>query len=200
MKPPNLQWGIDPGNSICGVVCLSGRTVIRAVNVPPQDVYDYIIQESGGRTIAIAIEDISGYSVPLSKDVIETCKFIGELVYRLRVTPSVAAISQIPRATIKKAVFDGLPGVCIPRIEKKMALLHNRKVRKGERGLMKQDGTMYLPSFKYVDDRIVIAAVKEVLKIPTPKPGKRNIYGLTGHSWQALAVACFQIGIFQKNE
>jgi len=190
------MWAIDPGNSICGI-CLLGGNTIRAWEVPPERAFDLIMEESGGSPGQVAIEDMTGYSVPLSKDVIETCKLIGVLAYRFG---QVAAVHLVTRGMVKKAIFEAVPAVCIPRIEAKIAAKHRRSIAKGEKGMLNKDGNMRSPSFHYVDDRIVIAAVKEVLNIPTPKPGKRNIYGLTGHSWQALAVACFQIGIFQKNE
>jgi hypothetical protein len=48
---------------------------------------------------------------------------------------------------------------------------------------------MRAASFHFVDDRTVIAALKSIYNIPTPKPGRPNIHGLVDHSWQALAVA-----------
>ena len=52
------------------------------------------------------------------------------------------------------------------------------------------------PSFNYVDDRIVCAAMKELFSIEQ-KPGFKNSYGLTkdSHAWQALSVAAWQAHI-----
>ena len=53
------------------------------------------------------------------------------------------------------------------------------------------------PSFNYVDDRIVSAAMKELFNIKTPKPGKKTEHGLlrNSHAWQALSVAAWQAHI-----
>jgi len=191
-----MWWGVDPGSAVCGACCLLDGEVIAAFEEPPETLFDRIVSASGGNIVGVVIEDMSAYSKPLSNDVIDTCKFIGELAYRLRQVGNVSEVRLIARSTVKNRLFAAAPDVCIPRIERKMAALHARKLSKGEKGLIKKDGSMRTASFHYVDDRIVIAAVKELLKIPTPKPGKPNKYGLKAHSWQALAAVWAELNIF----
>ena len=66
-------------------------------------------------------------------------------------------------------------------------------LKKELKGLINADGEMRKPSFNWVDDSIVKAALKSIYNIPTPKPGKPNLYGITkdSHGWQALAVCSF---------
>lgn len=186
-----IIWGIDPGSSICGVSQLRGGSIGICFNEVPERVYERILRLSDGSPFNIVIEDIYPYSLRLTPAVIDTCKLIGELTYRFGLVAK--SVTLVPRNSVKKWIFDTFPEVCTPRIEKKMLLLHARKLKQGKRGLMKKDGEMYTPSFQYVDDRIVIAAMKSIHNIPTPKPGKPNIYGLksTSHAWQALAVCSF---------
>ena len=143
--------------------------------------------------IIVVIEDIFPYSLRLTPAVIETCKLIGELTYRFGKARNVSTVSLVARNTIKNWVFNTVPDECIGRINKKILLKHNRNIRDSKKGLIKKDGEMRQPSFQWVDDRIVIAAMKVIHGIPTPKPGKRNIHGLssTSHGWQAMAVATY---------
>jgi hypothetical protein len=192
----HLVWAIDPGNLICGMAQLnSDGSIGVCFDEETGSVYRRILSLCGDNPFKIAIEDVYPYSMRLTPEIIDTCKVIGELAYRFRKCKQCELLSLVPRNTIKKWIFDTFPEVCIPRIEKKMALLHARKVREGKRGLMKKDGTMFLPSFQYVDDRIVKESIKTLFNIPTPKPGKPSILGITrdAHAWQALAVAAFFI-------
>ena len=183
-------WAIDPGNLICGVSQLTDGRIGHCFNEPSSSVYKKIMSLSSG-SIDIVIEDIFPYSMRLTPEIITTCKLIGELSYRFSSNKRVNSVTLVARNTVKKWVFDTFPDVCIPRIEKKMLALHGRKIKQGKRGLIKKSGEMYSPSFHYVDDRIVIAAVKSLFNIPTPKPGKPSIFGLVDHSWQALACGAY---------
>lgn len=92
------------------------------------------------------------------------------------------------RSEVKQWVFNTLPEVCLPRIEKKIMTIHARKEKDGKKGLKNANGAMRSPSFVFVDDRIVLASMKDFWNIPTPKVGKPTQYGLSSHSWQALAL------------
>jgi len=186
-----IIWAIDPGNLICGVCQLTGSTIGHCFNEKSVSVYRRILSLSEGKSIVIVIEDIKPYSLRLTPQVIDTCKIIGELTYRFNHCKQVESVNLVARNSVKKWIFDTCPDVVLPRIEKKMAALHSRKIAKGMKGLIKADGEMRTPSFHYVDDRSVIAAIKSIFNIPTPKPGKPNIYGLVDHNWQALATGAY---------
>lgn len=192
-----IVWGIDPGSVICGVCRLNSGLIGDCFNIEPSKLYNEILRRSDGSQFIVVIEDIFPYSLRLTPAVIDTCKLIGELTFRFNTCNQVESVKLVARNSVKKWIFDTVPHECIPRINKKILLKHNRNIKQGKKGLVKIDGEMRLPSFIWVDDRIVIAALKSVLNIPTPKPGKPNIYGLKDHSWNALAVAYFvHIGIF----
>jgi hypothetical protein len=181
--------GIDPGSEISGVCVLNGTTIEAAANVSNYELYNFIGQHLGKTKPIIVIEDIAPYNMRLSPQVIDTVKFIGVLTYRFSTNDSIKELKLVPRNSVKKWIFDTCPDICLPRINAKMLTVDKRMVKNGKKGLRKTDGEMRLPSFHYVDDRVVIAALKKLYDIPTPKPGKPNIYGLRDHSWQALATA-----------
>lgn len=182
--------GVDPGSTISGLCLLKNNQILSASNTPNGDVFDKIKELlCGSPEATIVIEDIFPYSVRLKPEVIATCKFIGELSYRLNEIG--AAIRYVARNSVKKWVFDTFPEICITRIDEKIARLHAWKVKNGKRGYETKTGELRAASFAFVDDRIVIAAIKVLLAIPTPKPGKSNSYGLKSHSWQALAAAAY---------
>ena len=186
-----IIWAIDPGNLICGVCQLTGSAIGHCFNEKSVSVYRRILSLSEGKSIEIVIEDIKPYSLRLTPQVIDTCKIIGELTYRFNMCKQVTSVNLVARNSVKKWIFDTCPDVVIPRIEKKMMALHTRKIAKGMKGLIKADGEMRIASFHFVDDRSVIAALKSIYNIPTPKPGKQNIFGLVDHSWQALAAGAY---------
>jgi hypothetical protein len=129
----------------------------------------------------------------LTPTVIDTCKLIGRLSEKFEHCKQVTSIQYVPRNSIKNWVYNTVPDVCIPRINKKILAKHNRNIKSGKKGLTKLDGEMRQPSFNWVDDYIVKEAMKVIHKIPDPLPGKSNIYGITkeSHAWQALAVCTF---------
>ncbi len=189
-----IIWGIDPGSAVCGVCELRSGLIGACFECVPKDVYNRIISISEGSEVIIVIEDIFPYSLRLTPAVIDTCKLIGELTYRFReFKPQVSSVELVARNSVKNWIFDTVPDECIPRINKKIVLKHNRNIRDNKKGLVKKNGEMRQPSFQWVDDRIVIAAMKSIHNIPTPKPGKPNIYGLksTSHAWQALATVSY---------
>ena len=126
----------------------------------------------------VVIEDIRPYSLRLTPQVVETCKFIGEAVYRLRIEAG-ADVELVSRFEVKRWVFETFPHICSPFIKKKIEKKDQRT----------SSGEYRTPSFVYVDDKIVMEAMKFYYKIPQPPPGSGYMYGLKNHSWQALALA-----------
>lgn len=129
--------------------------------------------------LTVVIEDIRPYSLRLTPQVIETCKWIGEAVFRLK-SGSNAIVELIVRSEVKKWCFDTFPDVCLPLIEKKI-------LKKGY--INRETGAPRKPSFIFVDDKIVTECMKVNYKIPMPKSGFGYQFGLKEHSWQALAIA-----------
>jgi hypothetical protein len=139
----------------------------------------------------VVIEDIRPYNSMMSMQVIRTCQFIGELKYRLQ-NELQLKIHMVTRGDVKKWVFTRFPGLCKERIDQKIQYLDDYGERKGKKRYRNKDGELRKATFHWVDDRVVIAAMKEYWKIPTPKPGKKNLYGFSSHSWNALAAgSCF---------
>ena len=180
--------GIDPGSSICGVVVLDDNRIIYAANVKKDDLLVKITHFLLHRSCIVVIEDLKPYSLRLTPQVIDTAKFIGEAVYRLKIGCS-ANVALISRFEVKKWVFDAFQSVTIPLINKKVG----KKVylacnidTKEEILIGKRKA-----SFVYVDDKIVTEAMKHYYNIPMPPPGSGYLYGLKDHSWQALALATY---------
>lgn len=196
---------IDPGSNSSGVcvIMLSkdpvAETQIIGFNVDNESLMSEITKYYVKYETNVVVEDIRPYGLKMSNDVINTCKWIGELNYRLLIEFG-GKIEYITRGTVKKWVFYQFMNLCIDRIEKKISYLDDYGERKGKKRYRTKEGLLKKPSFHWVDDRIVIAAMKEMWQIPTPKPGRRNIYGLSEHSWQALAAgSCFLVEKFGVN-
>lgn len=203
-KSLSCIFSIDVGSKISGVCVISNKEIIECVNISNEllcaKINEYYVKY---RLIPI-IEDIRAYSGKLSQDVIDTCKFIGELTYRLLSELQIDYFKLYPRSKVRKWVFDAFPDVCVPAIDKKIAYLDEYGKRKNEelkaagkkqkyRRYITKSGEMRKASFNYVDDRIIIAVMKKLWNIPEPKPFKPNIYGLKEDSWQALALASYYL-------
>lgn len=179
--------GIDVGSSISGVCVLDCGQIVIGFNCENDNLIGRIMEYTKKRDTIVLIEDIRPYDNKLSLQVIDTCKFIGELVYRLKVELSLP-YRLIPRSYVKKWIFDAFTLICNDRIKKKILYRHESNIKKGKKGLINKDGEMRKPSFIWVDDRIIVACMKDYWQIPTPKPGKKSLFGLKDHSWQALAL------------
>lgn len=184
----NLVIGVDPGSKVSGICLLKDKDIQSALIEKNSNVVAKIKELLAGRPATIVIEDVYPYSTLLKPQIITTCKFIGVLAYRLGKIKGVS-LAFVARNSVKKWVFDTFPSIVTPRINKKINYLDGWRVGKGKRGLRNKDGELRKASFQFVDDRVVIAALKELYIIPDPKPGKSNKFGLKAHSWQALAVA-----------
>lgn len=187
--------GIDPSGTSCGMVVLDDGYIVKALNVNNEQFFSKVTNYLLHPNCFVVIEDIAPYSLRLMQQVIDTCKFIGELVYRLRIEAG-ANVVLIPRSIVKKYIFDTFPGVCLPLIDKKIEgkmydachIETKELIRVDSHGRSKRKG-----SYVYVDDKIVTESMKYLYKIPLPKAGKGYSFGLQTHSWQALALAnCFR--------
>lgn len=188
----NRIIGIDPGKT-CGMVVLDGGEITAVFNIISFNLYDKITKYLLHPDCYIVMEDIRPYSTPLTPQIIDTAKFIGEACYRLQDALGKPIILK-PRSDVKKWVYDTFPEVCGPIVRKKM----QKKVFDACDYATKEPVRVYgngeiwkerKGSFVYVDDKIVTEAMKSHYKIPVPPPGSGYKYGLKDDAWQALAVA-----------
>lgn len=176
----NRIIGIDPGET-CGIVVLDGGHITSVFNIMSNIMLTKVTNFLIHPNCTVVIEDIRPYSLRLTPQVIWTCKFIGEVAYRLK-NEAGAIVEFAARNEIKKWCFDAFPEVCLPRIEKKILKL----------GLVKKEtGEPRKPSFVFVDDKIVTESMKVLFSIEQPKAGYGYQFGLKDHSWQALATAAY---------
>lgn len=166
----NKLIAIDPGSSKSGLVCVIDGSVKWSDVVENGEVLKSIPDPS----YTVIIEDFRPYSVKITTQAIDTCKFIGELKYRLESEIKVKVVL-VSRFAVKKWVFDKFASVSWPLIIEKM----KKRASKGK------------PSFLWVDDAIVRECMKDLYKLEKPKAGASYRYGLKSHSFQALAVASF---------
>ena len=189
---------IDPGESISGVAVIMlskdglGKAQLIGFNEPNSTLISKIKEYYVKWNTVIVVEDILPYRQKVSLNVIATCKFIGELNYRLNKQLK-APVKYIGRGKVKKWIFEAFPAICVDRIDKRIAYLDDYGEKNDKKRYRNKDGGIRKASFHFVDDRVVIAAMKEFWKIPTPKPGKKNELGFSSHSWQALGLATHYI-------
>jgi hypothetical protein len=183
--------GVDPGSTI-GVCVIDSGQIVSAFEVSHDDFWIRITNLMLISNLMVAVEDIKPYSLPLNPNVIETCKWIGEAVYRLKTSVG-CRVEMVSRFQVKKWCFDTFPDICIPLINTKI----EKGVLKGK--YIKKDGENRSASFHFVDDRIVTACMTNLWKIEKGKQGRKTPFGLKLHSFQALAVASYQLNAL-KNE
>lgn len=170
--------GIDVGNVVSGVVTLLDAQISTVKIMDNKDVFDLVSSYVAKyKNVAIVVEDIKPYAGNLSQQAIDTCKFIGQLTWRLDEIS--AKYQMVTRSKVRKWVYDSFPNIALPVVQ---SIIEKRNQKNN-------DGKNRKPSFVYVNDSIVIKCMKEMWKIETPKPGKGYEYGLKSHSWQALALA-----------
>jgi hypothetical protein len=177
---------LDPGIRTCGLVEFIDGNITGAANFCPEDAMRYILQEANDGPLLVIYEDIQYFSVRLGQHVIDTAKLIGKFEYRM--TEAGIKYDSVKRWQVKKWVYDTYLDIAQPRIEK--------KIESGR--ITKENGEFVKSKFVFVDDRIVCAAMRKHWKIPTPKPGQESMYGLSKHSWQALAIFSTWVSICEK--
>ena len=190
---------IDPGNQASGVavICqtdlfnnsLNGFIVENTLLIP--EITKHYVKYKP----IVVIEDIRYFKGKVSQQVLDTIKFIGELNYRLKCELGLS-VEYVTRGQVKKWVFDTFPELSKQRIEKKIAYLDDYGEKKDKKRYRNKDGSLRKATFHWVDDRVTIEAMKRLWNIPTPKPGKRNIYGFSADSWQALAAGSYFLSRF----
>lgn len=186
--------GLDPGNEQTGMVILESGLIIGAHNLPNTALFDKITGYSLHKELTIVIEDIKPFSVKMSQQVIDTCKFIGVLVYRLS-TVAGLKVELVTRYEVKSWIFATFGAVCEPlidiKIEKKRYeacdMETKQEIRVNGNGTTKKRKG----SFIYVDDKMVMESMKVMYQIKKPLPGKGYEHGLQTHSFQALGAASF---------
>lgn len=183
--------GIDPGSDIVGMVVLTDMRIEQAFNLEIAAFWGKIEGLVRYSELTVVIEDLAPYSLRLTPQVIDTAKFIGEAVYRLKQYPGVK-VELIPRSKVKLWVWENFSDVVRPLIEAKIdkklfpacRISDQEEIRVDDRGKPGRKG-----SFIYVDDKIVKAAMVYLYKIPKPPPGAGYLHGIKEHAWSALAVA-----------
>lgn len=188
----NKILSIDPGSETFGVVTIVNNLITSCRNLTTLDnwaIVDHLVTEASDGQTSVVIEDIAPYSLKLGLSTINTIKYIGQLEYALK--KAGIAYALIPRWKVKEWVFNRYNEIVVPHIEKKIA----------KAGLIsKKTGEPRKPSFQFVDDRLVIKAMKEHWCIETPKPGKSNRFGINKHAWQALGLATTYLSPHKKHE
>ena len=185
--------GIDPGSGMTGVAVLDNSTIVGAFNASYTELWAKITHFLIYPNISVVVEDIKPYSLKLSQQVIDTCKLIGEIKYRLQIECGYN-VEFAPRSSVKKWAFDTFPDVVLPLVSAKMDKKLFPACNVITRELVSVDNNgrgKRKESFVSVDDSILTKCMAHLYKIPTPKPGKGYDYGLKEHSWQALALASY---------
>jgi hypothetical protein len=172
--------GVDVGNIISGVVVLMDGEIHYVKSVHNCEVMVIISKYFGeySETMAV-IEDIKPYAGNLSQQAIDTCKFIGQITWRL--DEDKIPYKMVTRSEVRKFVYDILPEMVIPMVNARIT----------QRNEKNNDGKNRRPSFVYVNDAIVLKAMKVLWRIETPPPGKGYIHGLKSHTWSGLALASY---------
>jgi hypothetical protein len=188
-NPKPATVAIDPGDSSSGIVALVDGYINFAANTSNEKVIDVVRGYQEDYRLRVVVEDIRPYSGITSMNTLETCKYIGELRYRLKTAR--IAFRMYPRATVKQWIFENYKKLLIPLIDAKII----EDFKKGKlRNLRKA-------SYNYVDDSMIVYAMRHHWGIPEPsRIGERNIYGLSAHSWQALALATFYEATARKEK
>jgi len=178
--------GIDPGEKICGIAVLDSGQIAYAGNVECDQVFAKIQRFLIFPSVTVVVEAIRPYSLRLTPNVINTCLWIGEALFRLKCVLNDGQIIYTPRSEVRKWIFDSYPAIVLPLVESKILA----GLKSGKYAL--KDGGIRKPSWAFVDDGIVKKIMKFIYQIPDDQ--KRNRFGLSEHSWQALSLASWFIG------
>ena len=169
--------GIDCGSTKSGVAIVVDGQISRGLVLPNDDVLA-LLHDDTYRNFNIVIEDLRAYSVRLSQDLINTAKFIGKLEYSL--AQKGTNFTLVERVQIKKMVYDKYPSA---ESEVRKMIVQRGKINPKTMEFRK-------PSMIYVCDRVVANAMRYFWEMPSGQ-GKRNKFGLSSHSWQALALCSY---------
>lgn len=179
-KRRTVVIGVDAGSESSGVVIILDGSISFTGNIPNPEVFELIRQyQQIEYKLRVVIEDVAAYSMRISSQIIETCKWLGEWRYRLKTTR--IAFRMVVRSKVKTWIFLEYAQLVIPMVEEKIIKRHT----------VKADGSYYKASHMFVDDKIIVKVMEHRWAVECRKEGrsKVNQYGLKDHSWQALAVA-----------
>lgn len=184
------RWiGVDPGKTV-GVVVVDAGRICGAYNLAHAAFWDKLTTLLIHGNCTVVIEDIKPFALRLTPDVIETCKFLGEMRYRL-ISGTAARVIMISRMAVQRWAFERFADVVVPLVKEQ---IHKKRfaacdwqtheeILVDAEGIKKRGTVNYV----YVNDKIVTQAVKAAWKIPLPAPGSGYPFGLKEHAWQALA-------------
>lgn len=178
--------GVDAGSSSSGLAIISSGSIVGGYNKPNTDVYSFIEAEYlKCQEMAVIIEDVRPYNMRITNGIIDTIKFIGQLEWRLKQLESIKVVL-IPRWNIKQWVFNSFPEIVLPKTEKKIDRWASKEANKSKKRVISK--------FVWVDDRIIISAMREYWGIEkVKKVGERTPFNLDTHSWQALALCSYYL-------
>lgn len=183
---------IDPGSENSGMAILEDGNIQRADNVTNEFLFtlidEYTILNQDANNLTVVYEDIRPYEGRMNMRTINTIKMIGRLEYVLKQRRLM--FKGISRNEVKAFAFNKYCAELIPEIDK--IILRKKKITK--------QGVPYKASFHYINDRLVEKAMKLHWNIPTPKPGRKSLYGLSTHSWAALAVVSCYMNSIDRGE
>ena len=118
-----------------------------------KDVFDLIHSlTSKYKSVGIVIEDIKPYAGNLSQQAIDTCKFIGQLTWRLDEIG--VKYLMVTRSKVRKWVYDYFPDIVLPIV---VSIIEKKNQKNN-------DGKNRKPSFVYVNDSVENFKVRENLR------------------------------------
>jgi hypothetical protein len=178
--------GIDAGSTSSGIIVLTGNKIKEGYNMKNEEVFGFIEDEMKlCDNLRVIIEDVRPYNMRITNGIIDTIKFIGQIDWRIRQLSGVH-VELIPRWQVKQWVFIQFKGIVLPQIEKKI----DRWALKEEN----KDKPRVTAKFVWIDDRMIQEAMRKHWNIPKVKGfGKKVMYSLKDHSWQALALCSFHL-------
>lgn len=159
-------------------VVINGGLMV-GFNVPNCEVIGIIESYKDIGTVVCAIEDVRAYKGYFKQNLIDTCKYIGELQYCLKVAGIEYVL--VPRSSVKWWLYSRYTSILEPLV---MKIISQKK-------LINKNGEFRKPSFVHVNDRIVANAMREIWQLKKPKPGHKVQNGIISHAIQALAVATY---------
>lgn len=189
-KKKYVVVAIDPGESKSGIVTYIDGIIEGKPTTLNEEVIPMIREYLGAEyKLRVVVEDVRAYSGQMTPNTVETIKFIGELRYRLKAAR--IAHKMPTRSNVRKWVFNTFPEQVLPLIMAKIA----------KKGHINKDGQLRKASFVYVDDRIVIEAMRERFSLPASKGRKGNMLKISTHAWQSLALLEYFIsGALESDE
>lgn len=180
--------GLDVGSKNSGVVVIDDNGIREGYNIENKFVFAFIRTEAeSSEKVIVIIEDIKPYRMQITNGIIQTIKFLGEMEYRLN--QAAIAFKLVARWEVKKWVYNKYTRIVDKEIKKNIIRFEALEKKKAEEANKDYEPKNRTPTFVYVDDRIVIKAMRLFWKIENVKGwGKKGKFNLKDHSWQALGV------------